>query len=161
MPAAGDGLAPERVLRALAHPVLGPQLHAVGVRKLSTVGGEDAYVPPGREQLVRQLVDSALAEHEGTPLDAAEDALDLGGTGYADDEISAAVELLEADMLGPRRLEKAGEMSYPRARRLSKWFTSDAAGWNEQARKLTAAPGYRWVKRKGRKGERRWHLRRT
>jgi len=158
---ADDGLATERVLLALAHPVFGPQLRAAGVRDLSTIGGSRVHVPHGSEPRTRQLVDAALAELDGTSMDDREDDLDLGGKGYTNDEISAAVELLEAGLLGPRPLEKASGMSYPRARRLSKWFTSEAAGWNAKARKLTAAPGYRWVRRKGPEGEWRWHLRRS
>jgi hypothetical protein len=85
-------------------------------------------------------------------------ALDLGGGGYTQAEIGAAVDLLKREQIGPRALQREGEMSYPRARRLSGWFTSGAAGWNDKTSMLTAAAGFRWVKRNTRAGERRWQL---
>jgi hypothetical protein len=82
------------------------------------------------------------------------DELDLGGEGYTDAEVAAALDLLTRGQLYPRALEREGPMSLGRARRLSAWFTSGAAGWDGKRGKLTAAPGFRWVKRKTRKGPR-------
>jgi hypothetical protein len=57
-----DELDPVRVLRALARPGLGDELHALGVRDLSSFGGADVYVPPQHEVYVRGLIDQAFPE---------------------------------------------------------------------------------------------------
>ena len=44
----------------IERPGVGDELHALGVRDLSSFGGPDVYVPPDHESLVRQLVDDAL-----------------------------------------------------------------------------------------------------
>jgi hypothetical protein len=54
-------LDPVLVLRALARPGVGDELHRLGVRDLSTFGGEDVYVPPKHKSWVRELVEQALA----------------------------------------------------------------------------------------------------
>jgi hypothetical protein len=85
----------------------------------------------------------------------ARDELDLGGNGYTKDEIKAAVDLLDRGQLGARSLEREAPMSYPRARRLWKWFDKRAARYDKEHKpSLYAAPGFKWVKRKTRSGER-------
>jgi hypothetical protein len=60
-----DGLDPARVLRALARPGIGDELHALGVRDLSGYGDDDydgeAQWPPWNEARIRELVDEAFA----------------------------------------------------------------------------------------------------
>jgi hypothetical protein len=61
-----DGLDPVRVLRVMARPVVGGELHALGVRDLSSFGGPDVYVPPEYLSFVRELVDEALGHETPT-----------------------------------------------------------------------------------------------
>jgi hypothetical protein len=60
-----DGLSPERVIRALARPGLGDELHALGVRDMSTFGGADVYIPPEHESYIRERIDETLGPEAG------------------------------------------------------------------------------------------------
>lgn len=113
-------------------------------------------VPQDEEKVFARIVVEAQLE-ETPPATEEPDLreLDVGGKGYTDAEVAAAVDLLTRDELGPRPLEREGSMSFGRARRLSAWFTSGAAGWDSKKEQLTAGPGFRWVKRKTREGPRR------
>jgi hypothetical protein len=159
-----DELDPVRVLRALARPGVGDELHALGVRNLTGFGPAHVYVPPDHKSYVRELIDQAFGTETPTTSvvhEAEGDELDLGGNGYTKDEIKAAVDLLDRGQLGPRSLEREAPMSYPRARRLWKWFDKRVARYDKEHKpSLYAAPGFKWVKRKTRSGE-RWTLVRT
>jgi hypothetical protein len=63
------GLDPLRVLRALAHPVLGAELHALGVRDLTGFGIDNAEVdfPPEHESYIRERIAAALGDDAGPP----------------------------------------------------------------------------------------------
>ena len=152
-----DGLTPERVEQAMARPGVGDELHALGVRDVSgfnPAGASEFLWPKRNEERILQVVDKALGDLEQDERLKATDELDVGGKGYTDAEVAAAVDLLTRHELGPRALEREGSMSFGRARRLSAWFTSGAAAWDAKAEKLTAASGFRWVKRKTREGPR-------
>jgi hypothetical protein len=99
----------------------------------------------------------SLAAGPREDIDAETTELDLGGDGYAKEEIEAAIRLANEGRLKARRLEEAAGMSFPRARRLWQWFDSGAAWWDREQKKLMARPGLRWVRRKTKAGD-RWTL---
>jgi hypothetical protein len=60
-------LDPARVLRALAHPELGPELHHLGVRDLTGFGDPEVGIPPEQESYVEDLIEEKLAEPDAKP----------------------------------------------------------------------------------------------
>jgi hypothetical protein len=67
-----EWLSPEWLVRALAHPELGTELHELGVRNLSGFGPPEVYVPPGQESWIRERI-AATFEPASRPDEAAED----------------------------------------------------------------------------------------
>jgi hypothetical protein len=60
-----EGLTPARVLRALARPGIGDELHALGVRDVSGFPDPEVLWPPENEPRIRELVDEALGPEAG------------------------------------------------------------------------------------------------
>jgi hypothetical protein len=141
-----DGLSPERVIRALARPGLGDELHALGVRDLSTFGGPDVYIPPQRESWVRQLIDQEFANERAAmrqPIEAppATDDL-LGGLPYLKADYEAAGRLHVKNKMTIQGIEKKRELRRKRAYRIYRQFKAGAVVYDDVG--LRPGSGYRW-----------------
>jgi hypothetical protein len=132
-----DPLSPEWVIRALAYPRLGDELHALGVRDLSTFGGADVYIPPDHGSWVRERI----AAEFGLEVTTRRDEL-VGGVAYAKDDYLVAGKLHKAGKMTVDGIEQRRGLSTRRAYRIYRQLrdglvVSDGVG-------LRPGRGYRW-----------------
>jgi hypothetical protein len=132
-----DELDPVRVLRALARPGVGAELHALGVRDLSTFGGADVYIPSEHESWVRQLVDEVLGDDRPTVRDDL-----VGGRPYRKADYVAAAKLHVAGKMTVTGVEQRAGLSTKRAYRIYRQLRHGAVVYDAVG--LRPGPGYRW-----------------
>jgi hypothetical protein len=132
-----DGLSREWVLRALAHPRLGPELYALGVRDISTFGGADVYVPEQHKSWVRRRI----TEEFGLEVPAEKDEL-TGGQGFQRTDYLAAGKLHKARKMTVDGIKQRRGLSTRRAHRIYRQLRAGAVISDGEG--LQPGLGYRW-----------------
>ena len=144
---------------AMREPLFKDEFRRTGAYLHQKRDGSFGYLSPRKEEesFFWNLV---WAAHARSPAPKKQNELDLGGAGYTKAEIQAANDLLTHEgRLVARRLEAEGQMSLRRALRFWHWFQAGAVRWSKE-RGLYAGPGFQWVRRRTRSGD-RWTLVRT
>lgn len=138
------GLDPVRVLRALARPGLGHELHALGVRNLSTFGGPDLYVPPEHESRVRELVDAlendGMQSGEAPPSEEERPWPKPMPALFSHAKIQSAVRLFDAGETRGDVIKRA-ELEPKDATRVRRMFTNDLLRLNAAGSRSCGSTG--------------------
>jgi hypothetical protein len=131
-------LDPEQVRRALAHPTIGPQLAALGVRFYETIGGGFVRCPAAQQEVAAELVELA---HEREPSVEQDDL--VGGRPYLKADYEVAGRLHDKGKMTVEGIKTRRDLSTRRAHRLYRQFQQRAVLYDHQVG-LRPGPDYRW-----------------